>query len=591
MANTKISQLPSATTPLVGTELVPIVQGGVTKNVAAQNVVTPGGSTTQIQYNNAGAFAGATNVTYDGTNVQLGATGALQFADTDSSNYVAFKAPATIASNVTWTLPNTDGLPDQVLITNGFGVLSWATPTLTPTAPTNNTLPVLDGTPTVGETLTSTTGTWSGYPAPSFQYQWVRGASTNISGATSSSYQLQDADLGSTVKCRVTATNTAGSSNATSAATAAIAAGAPQAPTGVTAVAGNTQATVSFSAPAITGGSPITGYTVTSSPGGFTSSGVSLSQTVTGLTNGTSYTFTVTATNAIGTGPAGGPSNPVVPSFTVEYLVVAGGGGGGTYFGGGGGAGGYLQGTTSALTIGNSYTVTVGAGATAKSSIIASGAVGNNSVFDAITAIAGGGGSGGGQLLGGGASSGGSGGGGGSTVSQLAGAAGTSGQGFAGGTSPGAAQNFPSGGGGGASAVGQSPANTSSSGGNGGPGVTSSITGTSTGYAGGGGAGAIGSGGTGTSGGGNGATYDSSGNVIVAGDDGDPNTGGGGGGGGCNPTGSGTSYGGGSGIVVLKIPNTFTAAFSGGLTSTLITSVPGYNIYRVTQGTGTVTFS
>jgi hypothetical protein len=43
--------------------------------------------------------------------------------------------------------------------------------------------------------------------------------------------------------------------------------------------------------------------------------------------------------------------------------------------------------------------------------------------------------------------------------------------------------------------------------------------------------------------------------------------------------------------VVIKIPNTYTAAFSGGLTTTTITSVPGYNIYKVTAGTGTVTFS
>jgi hypothetical protein len=48
---------------------------------------------------------------------------------------------------------------------------------------------------------------------------------------------------------------------------------------------------------------------------------------------------------------------------------------------------------------------------------------------------------------------------------------------------------------------------------------------------------------------------------------------------------------GGSGIVFLKIPNTYTATFSGGLTTTTITSVSGYNIYKVTAGTGTVTFT
>lgn len=87
----------------------------------------PGGSNTQIQFNNSGSLGGSANFTWDGTNVQLGATGALRFADTDSSNYVAFKAPGTIASNVTWTLPNTDGSSGQFLSTNGTGTLSWAT--------------------------------------------------------------------------------------------------------------------------------------------------------------------------------------------------------------------------------------------------------------------------------------------------------------------------------------------------------------------------------------------------------------------------------------------------------------------------------
>ena len=87
----------------------------------------PGGSNTQIQFNNSGSLGGSGNFTWDGTNVQIGATGALRFADTDSSNYVAFKAPGTVASNITWTLPNTDGSSGQFLSTNGSGTLSWAT--------------------------------------------------------------------------------------------------------------------------------------------------------------------------------------------------------------------------------------------------------------------------------------------------------------------------------------------------------------------------------------------------------------------------------------------------------------------------------
>jgi hypothetical protein len=90
---------------------------------------TPGGSNTQIQFNSSGSFGGSANFIWDGTNVQLGAQGSLRFADADSSNYVAFKSPATVASNVTWTLPSIDGSSAQVLSTNGSGTLSWVTQT------------------------------------------------------------------------------------------------------------------------------------------------------------------------------------------------------------------------------------------------------------------------------------------------------------------------------------------------------------------------------------------------------------------------------------------------------------------------------
>jgi len=91
-----------------------------------------GGSTTQIQFNNAGVFGGSANLTWDGTNVQIGATGALRLADTDSSNYVAFKSPGTVASNVTWTLPSADGTNGQALTTNGSGTLAFSSVTTSP---------------------------------------------------------------------------------------------------------------------------------------------------------------------------------------------------------------------------------------------------------------------------------------------------------------------------------------------------------------------------------------------------------------------------------------------------------------------------
>ena len=95
---------------------------------------------------------------------------------------------------------------------------------------------------------------------------------------------------------------------------------APGAPTIGTASAANAQATVAFTPPAFTGGSAITGYTVTASPGGATATGTASPVTFTGLTNGTTYTFTVKANNAVGTGAPSAASNAVTP----RLLTVTG---------------------------------------------------------------------------------------------------------------------------------------------------------------------------------------------------------------------------------------------------------------------------
>ena len=94
---------------------------------------------------------------------------------------------------------------------------------------------------------------------------------------------------------------------------------APGAPTGVTATAGDGQASIAWNAPDHDGGSPVTGYLVTSNPPSPNSPltvGNLLTTPMTGLTNGTPYTFTVSAINAIGEGPQSDPSNAVTPTPT-----------------------------------------------------------------------------------------------------------------------------------------------------------------------------------------------------------------------------------------------------------------------------------
>jgi hypothetical protein len=83
--------------------------------------------------------------------------------------------------------------------------------------PVNTVAPLLSGTSVVGSSLSCTTGTWTGDPVPTYTYQWYRGA-TLITGATSSSYTLVQADAGNTsnITCQVTASNGIGTATATS---------------------------------------------------------------------------------------------------------------------------------------------------------------------------------------------------------------------------------------------------------------------------------------------------------------------------------------------------------------------------------------
>lgn len=80
------------------------------------------------------------------------------------------------------------------------------------TVPANTVLPVISGTLNVGDTLSVTTGTWTGNPAPAYTYQW-RVNGSNVLGATANSYVLLIGDTGFNVDCRVTATNIEGAAN------------------------------------------------------------------------------------------------------------------------------------------------------------------------------------------------------------------------------------------------------------------------------------------------------------------------------------------------------------------------------------------
>jgi hypothetical protein len=111
----------------------------------------------------------------------------------------------------------------------------------------------------------------------------------------------------------VTAKNNVGESMASKASNAVIPDSPPRAPTSVAATAGVSSAQVTWTAPA---DADVTSYTVASSPGGraVTITAPANRAKVTGLTNGIAYTFTVTARNATGAGPASTPSASVTPA-------------------------------------------------------------------------------------------------------------------------------------------------------------------------------------------------------------------------------------------------------------------------------------
>ncbi len=98
--------------------------------------------------------------------------------------------------------------------------------------------------------------------------------------------------------------------------------GEPGAPSKLTATPGNTTATLTWNPPTSNGGSAITGYSITPSSGPSFSVGDVTNDTVTGLTDGTNYTFTVAAINAIGTGPSSIATTSVTPSKATSKTVL-----------------------------------------------------------------------------------------------------------------------------------------------------------------------------------------------------------------------------------------------------------------------------
>lgn len=122
-----------------------------------------------------------------------------------AANYTLVGADEGTNITVTVTASNSEGSASET-----SGPVGPVAPA--PAAPVNTAAPVISGTPTVGQELSCTTGTWTGNPTPTYAYEW-QADGTPIAGATSSTYTLQAAEEGTTITCEVTATNSAGSAS------------------------------------------------------------------------------------------------------------------------------------------------------------------------------------------------------------------------------------------------------------------------------------------------------------------------------------------------------------------------------------------
>ena len=166
-----------------------------------------------------------------------------------------------------------------------------------------------------------------GSPITSYEVTSSPGGITGtLSGASAGPVNIKGLAIGTPYTFTVTASNAVDTSESSVASSPAITPiTTPGAPTiGTATTQSDSAISVAFTPPSDGGGSPITSYTVTSSPGGYTATGSEWPIVVSGLNGGTGYTFTVTATNAAGTSDASGSSNQATTYTRISDAPIIG---------------------------------------------------------------------------------------------------------------------------------------------------------------------------------------------------------------------------------------------------------------------------
>ncbi|HEV2636342.1 MAG TPA: fibronectin type III domain-containing protein [Actinocrinis sp.] len=223
----------------------------------------------------------------------------------------------TVTATVTG-LTNGTAYTFTVTATNAIGTSaasspsSGATPVTVPGAPSGVRGTAGDGSAVVKWTAPSSSG---GSAVTSYKVTASPGGATATVTAPTVTATITGLTNGTAYTFTVTATNAIGTGAASAASSPTTPITVPGAPTAVTGRPRDSAATVSWTAPANTGGGAITSYTVTANPGDFeeTFDGPATTEEIFDLDNGTAYTFTVTAANTDGTGPASAASAAVTP--------------------------------------------------------------------------------------------------------------------------------------------------------------------------------------------------------------------------------------------------------------------------------------
>lgn len=254
-----------------------------------------------------GLTEGDDYVGIEGTN--LGGVTEITFGGVAATSIIELDDTSLIAV----TPPHAPGLVDVVVTTTGGTVTvpNAYTYYSEPGAPTN--LVASTGDHQISATFTAAEP--NGSAITNYQYTLNGGTSWTrfVPDTTTSPVVVNGLVNGTTYKFGLRAINAAGAGKA-SAIVNVIPAAKPTAPRNLTGVPGASGVVkVSWLPPASDGGIPVTKYTVTSSSGGKTCVVNALTCNIGGLTNGTPYTFTATATNKVGTGPVSVASGPVVP--------------------------------------------------------------------------------------------------------------------------------------------------------------------------------------------------------------------------------------------------------------------------------------